>query len=456
MSKYLRDTPKKFLFLQSHPSLFGRQVIKYLRESDVDCSIINLSLSDWGYRIGLRADNYWGTLANWPDYLRTYLKKKQITDLVYYADQRPYHRIAYKISRELKINTFSYEFGYLRPDWITLERGAMGPFSHFPNKPALIRKLASDLDQNLPGEHYPYTFFSEAFNEVAYNFVPALFPVFFPFYQRDRYYHPFRDYPSYIPRLLTTRFRETNARLTIQDLKRRKASYFVVPMQMQNDYQVRNHAGYLHLSEMVEEIISSFVRSSPTDQHLVFKVHPLDNSIEQWPKVIRQTAERYQCQSRVIVIDGGNLVELFRHSKGVVLLNSTSGLQALQQGIPVKVLGISVYDVDGMTCQNPLDQFWKKPTPPDRPLVNDFVRLLAASIQVKGNFFSARGRRVAVPEFARRLVEGDVNSHGAFVEMPPRLEKARQLGVRIPADSYWRTEESEAYRGGRIVKTNTT
>ena len=161
---------QKFLFLQSHPSVFGRQVITHLRKSGKTCFIINLSLSDWAYRIGLRADNYWGNLSDWPEYLKNYIEKKQITDLVYYADQRPYNRIAYKIAREIGINAYSYEFGYLRPDWITLERGAMGPFSHFPNEPALIRRLARELKQNLPGGHYPYTFFSEAINEVAYNF----------------------------------------------------------------------------------------------------------------------------------------------------------------------------------------------------------------------------------------------------------------------------------------------
>ena len=208
-------------------------------------------------------------------------------------------------------------------------------------------------------------------------------------------------------------------------------------MQMQNDYQVRNHAGYLHLSEMIEEIISSFVRSSAAAQQLVFKIHPLDNNIERWPRVIRKIAEKYQCGNRATVIDGGNLADLFRHAKGVVLLNSTAGIQALRMGIPVKVMGVSIYDIEGMTSQVHLDQFWKEPTQPDPALVSDFVRLLAASVQVKGNFFSPEGRKVAVPEFARRLVDGDINSHGAFVETPPRLEKARLLGVRIPEDSYW-------------------
>ncbi len=408
-----------------------------MRGCGIKCHIINLSLADWGYRFGLGADNYWGRLSRWADYLRSYIERNAITDIVYYADQRPYNRIAYRLTREMGLNAFAYEFGYLRPDFITLERGAMGPFSHFPNDPELIRKLAARLTEPMPEGFFPYTFQAEAVNEVAYNLVPAFMPVFFPFYQRDRYYHPFRDYPSYVPRLLKWSRSDTRADDEIARLHQEKTPYFVVPMQMQNDYQVRNHAGYGHLSEMVDEIVASFVRTSAAEQRLVFKIHPLDNNIEQWPAVIRRHAEKYQCADRVLVIDGGNLGKLFRRASGVVLLNSTAGLQAIRQGIPVKVLGISVYDIAGITCQEPLDRFWKEPTRPDPALVDDFVQLLAASVQVKGNFFSKEGRAVAVPEFARRLIEGDVNGHGAFVETPPRLQKARDIGVRIPADSYW-------------------
>lgn len=401
------------------------------------CSIINLSLADWGFRFGLDATNFQGRLSDWPAFLQTFLEKNRITDIVYYSDQRPYNLIAYRLAREMGLNAFAYEFGYLRPDWITLERGAMGPYSHFPNDPALIKKLAREISFQLPKEHYPYTFFSEATNEVAYNLVPALLPVFFPHYQRDRYYHPFRDYPSYLPRLLTRRFREAEAEHTIAQLSAENVPYFVVPMQMQNDYQVRNHGGYLHLGEMVNEIISSFIEQSPQATRLVFKIHPLDNNIEKWPKVIRQSARKSGCSDRILVIDGGNLGELFKYSMGVVLLNSTAGLQAIRQSVPVKVLGISIYDVDGLTCQKTLDEFWKDPGQPDRDLANDFVKLLAASIQVKGNFFSRAGRNIAVPEFARRLIEGDVNSHGAFVDVPPRLKKARRIGVPTSKLSYW-------------------
>jgi capsular polysaccharide export protein len=58
-----------------------------------------------------------------------------------------------------------------------------------------------------------------------------------------------------------------------------------------------------------------------------------------------------------------------------------------------------------------------------------FKALLIAAVQVKGNFFTPEGRARAVPAFARRLVEGDVNGFGAFVDPPPRLARAKAMGV---------------------------
>ena len=37
------------------------------------------------------------------------------------------------------------DYGYLRPDWITLERDGMGGNSLFPRDPAEIRRLAKGL-----------------------------------------------------------------------------------------------------------------------------------------------------------------------------------------------------------------------------------------------------------------------------------------------------------------------
>ncbi len=62
-------------------------------------------------------------------------------------------------------------------------------------------------------------------------------------------------------------------------------------------------------------------------------------------------------------------------------VNSTVGLHAYQQAVPVKVLGSAVFDVEGLSDQRPLDAFWAAPAQPDPALLSAFLRLMAATIQ---------------------------------------------------------------------------
>jgi capsular polysaccharide export protein len=200
-------------------------------------------------------------------------------------------------------------------------------------------------------------------------------------------------------------------------------------LQMQGDYQLRRAGHYPDLDKMAEEVLSSFAHHAADGRHLVFKMHPLENALHDWPGIIRRIAARHGVAGRVHVIDGGNLGQLYQQASGAVLINSTAGLAALQQGLPVKVLGIAIYDIARLTHQGPLDTFWEAPEAPVPETLAAFRKLLIASVQVKGNFFTREGRARAVPEFARRLIARDVNGHGAFLDPPPRLARARAMGV---------------------------
>ncbi|MEM9783714.1 MAG: capsular biosynthesis protein [Pseudomonadota bacterium] len=428
------DRPRRFLFLQGHPSRFCADLIRALRARGAVCHAINLSLGDVLFRPGIGAVAYRGRLEDWEDWLGTFLSAEAITDIVYYADQRPYHRIARRLARRRGIEVYAYEFGYLRPDWITLEKGGLGAFSHFPDRPEEIRRLAARFAMMRPAAEYPYGFLREAINEVTYHLAQFFVPVVFPRYQRDRVYHPLGEYLSYIPKLIGARLRDGHARRTIRSLQRAGTDYFVVALQMQGDYQVRRASPYRDLRTMIEEVIASFATHAPTACRLVLKMHPIENGRVDWMGIIRATAERHGVAGRVDVIDGGILKVVLSTARGLVTINSTVGLHALQAGKPVKALGIAVYDIEGLTFQGPLDAFWNTAGPPDAALLEDFTKLLMATTQVKGNFFTAAGRSAAVREVVARLMGESVNGHGAFVDPPPRLARARAAGVPILYD----------------------
>lgn len=424
---------KVFLFLQGHPSAFARELADELERNGARALRINFCVGDWLMWRRPGGVSYRGTRAGWPGFLERFIRQHGVTHLLYYADRLPYHRDAIDVARRLGVHPITYEFGYLRPDWITLEHGGMSAHSHFPCDPEAIRAIAAKVPEPDLVVRYHHSFADEAVNEVFYNLLTFFTRAQYPFYNPERYYNTLVDYLSYVPRLLAQRRRGRRARERTANWLKRGLSYFLVPLQMQSDYQLRANSPYPDQRKLIDEIVSSFARHADPGDYLVFKIHPLDNGLERWSVAVGDAGRRHGVSGRLHPIDGGDLGVLVNHAKGVVMNNSTVGIHALRAGRPVKSLGMALFDVPGLTHQGSLDDFWRNPLPPDMDLMGDFVRAIAGTIQVKGSFFSTDGRAAAIPEMARRLLSDEVNSHGAYAETPPRLAAAHASGVPFTA-----------------------
>ncbi|MDX5593642.1 capsular biosynthesis protein [Pseudovibrio sp. SPO723] len=435
-----------FLFLQGPPSVFARKLADELEARGAKTLRINLCIGDWVFWHDKRSVSYRGRLANWEVYLRRFLFENKVTDVVYYQDRFPYHAVANEVCNQLDIPCYAYEFGYLRPDWVTLERDGMGAYSRFPEEPQKIRDLAQNMMPVSTEVEYPYPFFNEAFGEVFYNLLNFFFPWPYYLFDDDKVYNPLFEYLAMIPRLLMARRKDEGANMLIEDVVEIAAGYFVFPLQLQSDYQLRYNSRFNHLSEAIELTIASFARHAPKAQHLVFKVHPLDNGIEPWAAIIRRLSRKYHVKRRVHVIDGGNLATLLKAARGAIMVNSTTGLHALRLKCPVKILGIAIYDIDGLTFQGGLDQFWYDPEKPDQRLLRAFEQVLASTIQVKGNFYTRVGRKAAAVAAAERLIAETVNLPGALENEPPRLKKAIAQGIPVTSRAQIKTRGKKQHK----------
>uniref|UniRef100_UPI003BA8A6FE capsule biosynthesis protein n=1 Tax=Stappia sp. TaxID=1870903 RepID=UPI003BA8A6FE len=422
---------RTILFLQGPPSDFPCVIADELEARGHRTLRVNLSLSDWLLWHDRRCTAFRGRLKAWPAFVREFLQKNGVTDLVYYQDRFPYHSAALEIARDLGVTTISYENGYLRPDWITVEREGMSVRSLFPEDPVAIREAAKALPEVPMQVRYPHPFWLEAVHEVLFHLVNAFDFVFFPRFKQDKYYHPVFEYLSMIPRLVLAKRRNRHANILIADLIESGAPYFVFPLQLQSDYQLRYNAQYSHLADALEKVIASFVKNAHASARLVVKVHPMDQGIEPWRRILRKLARKYDVKRRVYLVDGGRLVTLLQHTAGALMVNSTTGLHAVRLGCPVKILGIAVYDLPGITCQLPLDLFWREPQAPDTETQNAVQRLMAHAIQVQGNFYTREGKQAAAREIASRIEERRVNEPGACVQPAPRQERARALGIPV-------------------------
>lgn len=417
------------LFLQGPPGKFARTIADSLETAGTKTRRVNLCAGDWLNWHDSRCTSYRGSLADWPNWLRSYCLSNRVTHIVYYADRVPYHVAAAEVCAELGLTGLTYENGYLRPDWITLEHCGMSAHSRFPEDPDVIRQLGATLPAIDRKPLYKYPFINEALNEVCWNMANVLFWLAYPRFVRDKLYHPLIDYLSNIPRFALAKRRNRHAKHVIDDIISTNLPYYVFPLQLQSDYQLRFNSQYDHIAEAAEEVIASFAAHAPNAARLVFKVHPLDNGMEPWPRILKQLAKKHHVKKRVLLVDGGDLNQLLKNATGSLTINSTTGLHALRVGCPTKVLGISLYDIPGLTCQKSLDEFWRHGSAPDDHLLDCLERLLAATIQVKGCFYTKEGREAAATLMAERIVNDTVNQPHALCETPPRLEKAKSRGI---------------------------
>lgn len=395
-----------FLFLQGPSSpLFTKIAAKLGAEGHV-CLRINLNMGDWVFWRRRSAINYRGRKDKWPDYIHSFLLARNVSDLILLGEERPYHKAAATAARELGVDIHVVEMGYLRPDWVTFERDGMSSNSRFPRDPQIILSMAQNLPEPDWRRYYDQTFLAEASYDLLYNLPNVLAWFLFPFYTRHALFHPLVEYNGWMFRLLRSKRREAHANkvMTLCAASADTVPYYVYPLQLQTDYQLRAHADFCGQEEAIATVIGSFSRHAPTESRLVVKIHPLDNGLINWASIIENEARANGAIDRVDVIDGGRLDLLINKSRGLVTVNSTAALPALRAGKPVKVLGKAIYDIAGITEQQSLDSFWKRAEPPDPEIVTAFFRLLAFDYHVRGNFYSKKGSDAAAAEISRRLV----------------------------------------------------
>ncbi|MCF6305710.1 MAG: capsular biosynthesis protein [Rhodobacteraceae bacterium] len=394
---------KKFLFLQGPPNGYWSVLGHALQNAGQGVCKINLCLADQVFWRGLPADNYRGRFKNWPEWLAGYIAKHGITDIIYYADQHPYHCAARQVAKLSGVKCWAIEFGYLRPDWLTLEQDGMGPLSHFPRSRPEIEALARPLADPDMRCKYPHKFIDEALGEVVFHLLQSFGRPFYPWFKSDKTYWPAIDYLSWLPEFMRGRGQKKQARKVESQVLRQQTPYWLVALQIHADYQIRSHCDFSHQEQMLADVFRSF-KASGASGDLVIKTHPLDNGLENWPKRVARLAARYGLNGRVHLIKGGDLGGLIQSARGVIVANSTVGLHSIAAGIPTLTLGRALFDIAGLTHQSGLSEFWHNPQMPDAEFFKTYRRALT-NIQIKGSFYNPDGQAAAAQEMVQRLTK---------------------------------------------------
>ncbi|GGB48982.1 capsular polysaccharide biosynthesis protein [Roseibium aquae] len=422
---------RRVLFLQGPLSPLYRQMGLLVRAMGHEAFRINICAGDWLHWHGPECTSFKGRPQDFGAFVGAFMDDHRITDLVLHGDQRIYHRAAIGEGRDRGVYVAVTELGMIRPGWMTLERNGLSTVSHFPRDPSAIRRISEDCGPVDRSPAFPSSFWLQTVPDVIYNLANVAGQVLYPHYQRHTIYHPVPEYLRGGWRLLNKAKRDRQADAILRDVVGKAASIFLLPLQLEGDFQLRRHSPYQSFSQVIGEVVRDFAAHAPPQSHLILKSHPLDIGVEGWGGVISSAADQARVKERVHFLDGGHLDSLFQHVHGVVTVNSTAGLDALIHGIPVKTLVPAHYDIEGMTHQGGLSGFWNAPQPPDMDLCAAYLNAIAATIQVRGSIHNKDGVPVAARNMVERILARTLNEPGGYLPDPPRLEPARRIGVPL-------------------------
>lgn len=448
------EKPKKrsFLFLQGPHGDFFKKLSKRLvgigNESFQICfnggDIVDHSMHNCYLFIGKR--------ESWPCYIRNFILDKKITDLILYGDKRYYHTSSIVICEQLNIRVWTYEEGYLRPDYITLEPDGVNSNSRI--KSIYMENLyelhkSKKISGTLLKEFYKYSVLNSYYEEFSrkkldgqsdkkisrptslytdnysvnvnnsfqndtlncpmsirvkaaiknYLGIFFLYP-FFPFYKWHREQRFASEIFGWIYRKIcdVLDLRQNNA--VNKRIAGKEFLYFVFPLQLDSDAQIKCASSFRDLTDAIECVLKSFCIHASKDCSLVIKLHPLYNSFFNCRRYISNLSESLNIKDRVLFISECSNKELISNSIGMVAINSTMGILALQHKKPVITLGNAIYAAPGLAQSSvangvyessALDRFWQNHYVPNKICINLFFNLMKSYSLVYGNFYSDEG-----------------------------------------------------------------
>ncbi len=393
---------RHFLVLQGNSSPFFLALGRALYDRKHRVTKMNFCGGDRVFWHGWREVDFTGKRDEFACYLADFCQRNRVTDLILHNDCRPFHRIAIDVANRLELVPWVYEEGYLRPNWLTLERGGSNGFSRMPDDPDWYLKQVDNVpeyDDVAVGAGFK----GRVLHDFKWQGMNYVYAHRYPYFQTHRPYPIWAEYATWAKRLSTIYWRRYQARRVVDDLVKNRREFFLFPLQLDSDSQLRVHSDFGGLLPSVEYVISSFCAHAHPDSYLLIKNHPLDNGWVNIRRKIDNLAQKRGVSSRILFIDGGDLDYMLEHAAAVVTVNSTVGMTAITRHLPVMLLGRAVYGVPGLVSEFSLDDFWCHRQPPNKALLGAFVSVLRHAAIINGNYYTDEGIALAVKESISRM-----------------------------------------------------
>jgi capsular polysaccharide export protein len=317
-------------------------------------------------------------MANYLEYLREFLAENHITHIICHNDLRWQHAVARQVAREAGVEIFFSEEGLFRPHTLTFDSKGVNAFSsvprsqefyrrqHFTPRPTFRPLIKRQLKRGLRLVYF--------LNFMLLNKIGDLLKVNVPLKNKN---YSINQYAK----LFFAKLRKVNRPSARLSLTRK---FIFVPLQVTTDTQTIIHSTFAGTQQVIELIEAAYEKLPPSlksEYALVFKQHPMEGHLT------------YQFHADSIVSTEGT-GSLLSKCDLVVLVNSTTIVEALTKQKKIITLGESHYNIpgllrrsDGERLAGDIRDSLESPSRPEPELVESFLNYLKYHYQINGNIF---------------------------------------------------------------------
>ena len=401
---------RRFLFLQGPHGPFFHRLGKMLSAAGAEVWRVGFNRGDRAFwPTSSTYIPFRGKAENWPMAFRMVVAEKFITDIVVYGDTRAVHAEAITAAKALGLMVHVFEEGYLRPHWVTYERG--GSNGHSRLMSMSVAQMQADLarsEMELPeaparwGDMRQHMFWGALYHWFVLtgfwdyrNFRP------------HRALTVWQEFLLYCKRLVLLPYHRAGRIAATLRIKHGGFPYHLVLLQLEHDSSFQMHSPFRSMTEFIALVIDGFARGAAPHHHIVFKAHPLEDGRVAVAQELRRLATQHGVQDRVHFVRGGKLAQLLNHARSAVTVNSTAAQQVLWRGLPLKTFGAAVYAKPEFVSTQSLPEFFASPTRPDSRAYRDYRHYLLETSQVPGGFYSTRGRRALLRQVVDMMLQID-------------------------------------------------
>lgn len=373
---------ERILLLQGKMGTFFCRFATFLMAQGKAVHKVNFNAGDaFFYCHKDKMSNFRGRLAEFDDFLSHLIQNHGMTAVVCFNDCRPYHEIAKVVCQRLDVAFFVFEEGYLRPDYITLEEHGINGYSRLDGTMIGALDKANDKPKFTNNR-----FWRLCVASMIYYAAVFLGQWRYPHYEHYRGLSVWAEAWAW----LKAPFRKACRHLPDQNLQKQlvgQKNFYLVSLQVHNDSQISHHSDYADVTDFIRQVLTSFANFAPQGTAILFKHHPLDRGHRDYTALLKRLSKQLNLTGRVFYGCDMHLPSLIRASIGMITINSTTALQSIYHKKPTKIMGRALYDMDGLTDQRGLDEFWVDPVSPNHEFYLKFREYLIEQTQLNGSFY---------------------------------------------------------------------